>query len=181
CNKNFKPQHAGPRAIRPDEILHIDVTHIKLSDGTRYYLHILIENFSRKILAWILNKKLSALTTVELIQQAKTNTLLATVDLITDGGSENVNGVVSAALDATKPRIVHKIARVEIKKSNSMAESSFHSLKNCHLYNQQLNNGRDALRNVGFYMGEHNDVIPLTVLSGLTPTESYGARILKNW
>jgi hypothetical protein len=41
----------GIRATRPGELLHIDVTIIKLIDGTRAYLHALIDNLSRRILA----------------------------------------------------------------------------------------------------------------------------------
>jgi putative transposase len=42
----------GIRATRPNEYLHIDVTVIRLLDGTRLYLHAVIDNFSRRILAW---------------------------------------------------------------------------------------------------------------------------------
>ncbi len=175
-NKKFKPKHTGLRAKRPDEIWHIDVTHIKLSDGTRYYLHVLLDNFSRRVLAWILNKKLSAVTTVELLKQADRNNRQEKVDLVTDGGSENVNRVVRATIETTKPRIVHKIAQVEIKKSNSMVERLFHSLKNRYLYSQDLDTARNAEKNICFYMNEHNDVIPQAVLSGLTPAEAHAGK-----
>jgi transposase InsO family protein len=42
----------GVRAARPDEIWHIDVTVVRLLNGVRVYLHAVIDNFSRKILAW---------------------------------------------------------------------------------------------------------------------------------
>lgn len=41
----------GVRATRPNELWHIDVTLIKLLDGTRPYLHAVIDNYSRKLLA----------------------------------------------------------------------------------------------------------------------------------
>ena len=41
----------GIRASRPNEYWHLDVTVIKLLDGTRTYLHAAIDNFSRRILA----------------------------------------------------------------------------------------------------------------------------------
>ena len=40
------------RRAHPDEIWHIDTTVIRLFDGTRTYLHAVIDNFSRRILAW---------------------------------------------------------------------------------------------------------------------------------
>src|SRR5262245_23604840 len=46
-----KPK-VGLRTSGPDEIWHIDTTVIRLLDGTRAYLHAVIDNFSRRILAW---------------------------------------------------------------------------------------------------------------------------------
>ena len=54
-----------------------------------------------------------------------------------------------------------------------MVERVFHSLKNQHLYSQQLDTLRDAKRHIKFYINQHNDVIPQSVLSGLTPVEAY--------
>jgi transposase InsO family protein len=42
----------GLRTTRPDEMWHIDTTVVRLVDGTRTYLHAVIDNFSRRILAW---------------------------------------------------------------------------------------------------------------------------------
>ncbi|MBD3348189.1 MAG: DDE-type integrase/transposase/recombinase [Candidatus Eisenbacteria bacterium] len=42
----------GIRASRPDEIWHIDTTVIRLLDGTRAYLQAVLDNHSRRILAW---------------------------------------------------------------------------------------------------------------------------------
>ena len=41
----------GLRTTRADEMWHIDTTVIRLLDGTRAYLHAVIDNFSRRILA----------------------------------------------------------------------------------------------------------------------------------
>ena len=46
-----KPK-VGVRTTRADEMWHIDTTVIRLLDGTRAYLHAVIDNFSRRILAW---------------------------------------------------------------------------------------------------------------------------------
>ena len=42
----------GLRTTRGDEMWHIDTTVIRLLGGTRVYLHAVIDNFSRRILAW---------------------------------------------------------------------------------------------------------------------------------
>jgi len=46
-----KPK-VGIRASRPNEIWHVDTTLIRLLDGSRTYLHAVVDNFSRRILAW---------------------------------------------------------------------------------------------------------------------------------
>src|SRR5262245_35838820 len=46
-----KPK-VGLRTTGADEMWHIDTTVIRLLDGTRTYLHAVIDNFSRRILAW---------------------------------------------------------------------------------------------------------------------------------
>jgi len=40
----------GIRASAPNETWHIDVSVLKLLDGTKAYIHAIIDNFSRKIL-----------------------------------------------------------------------------------------------------------------------------------
>jgi putative transposase len=42
----------GLRTTRANEMWHIDTTVIRLLDGTRAYLHAVIDNYSRRILAW---------------------------------------------------------------------------------------------------------------------------------
>jgi putative transposase len=46
-----KPK-VGLRTTAPDEMWHVDITVIRLLDGTRAYLHAVIDNFSRRVLAW---------------------------------------------------------------------------------------------------------------------------------
>ena len=46
-----KPK-VGLRTTRPNEVWHIDPTVIRLLDGSRAYLHAVIDNFSRRTLAW---------------------------------------------------------------------------------------------------------------------------------
>ena len=93
-----KPKE-GIRASKPNEYWHIDVTVIKLLDGTRTYLHAVIDNFSRRILAWKLAPRLEpqgiCLVLVEAGKNLPKNGDGATV--IADSGIENVNGEVDEA------------------------------------------------------------------------------------
>ena len=60
----------GLRTIRPNEAWHIDATVIRLLDGTKVYLHAVIDNFSRRILAWKVAEKLKPATTCEILVAA---------------------------------------------------------------------------------------------------------------
>jgi putative transposase len=51
-----KPK-GGLRAAAPNELWHVDVTIIRLLDGTKAYLHAVIDNFSRRIRAWTLEER----------------------------------------------------------------------------------------------------------------------------
>jgi len=94
-----KPK-VGLRASRPNEIWHLDVTIIRLLDGTKLFLHAVLDNCSRRVLAWQLAEKLSPLTTCEILAEAAKYPRGPTpgVAVITDSGVENVNSTVDAAL-----------------------------------------------------------------------------------
>ena len=63
-----KPK-VGVRTTRPDEMWHIDTTVIRLLDGTRAYLHAVIDNFSRRILAWQVADTFAAVNSVAVLLQ----------------------------------------------------------------------------------------------------------------
>ena len=44
------------RASKSNEIWHVDTTVTRLLDGSRAYLHAIIDNFSRRILSWTVEK-----------------------------------------------------------------------------------------------------------------------------
>ena len=49
---------------------HIDTTVIRLLDGTRAYLHAVIDNFSRRILAWRVADTFAPVTGVAVLVEA---------------------------------------------------------------------------------------------------------------
>lgn len=46
----------GIRASKPNEIWHVDTSLLRLLDGSRVYMHAVIDNFSRRILAWTVER-----------------------------------------------------------------------------------------------------------------------------
>jgi transposase InsO family protein len=67
-----KPK-TGIRAMYPNEYWHIDATIIQFLDGTKAYLHAVIDNFSRRILSWRLAERLEPSTTCEILTVAGKN------------------------------------------------------------------------------------------------------------
>jgi hypothetical protein len=104
----------GVRATRPDEIWHIDVTVVRLLNGVRVYIHAVIDNFSRKILAWTLAARLDPTTTCAVLVAAgrHLDPVAVRPTLMADSGVEHVNAAVDATLLTTCIRRV--LAQVDI-------------------------------------------------------------------
>ena len=166
----------GIRAAKPGELLHIDVTIIKLLDGTRAYWHAVIDNFSRRILAWKLAPSLKPGSTIQVLVEAADQLpeLDGPATLYADSGVENVNGEVDALLDLGKLQRV--LAQVEVSFSNSMIESWWRSLKSNWIYINQLDSFAALERLISFYVSEHNKKMPHAAFRGQTPDEIYFGR-----
>ncbi len=65
----LKPR-VGVRAIRPNEVWHIDMTVIRLIDGEHLYLHAVLDSYSRRVLSWRLTETLCSISTVENLNEA---------------------------------------------------------------------------------------------------------------
>ena len=167
-----KPK-VGVRAERPNQIWHIDCSVIRLLDGTRVYLHGIIDNYSRRILAWKLAEKLSPLTTCDLLCEAARHLTSedGTPELYADSGIENVNVLIDALV---QQGLIHRVlAQVEVAYSNSMIEAWWRSLKHNWLYLNELDTVAAVRRLVAFYVEQSNGVIPHSAFRGETPDEMY--------
>jgi hypothetical protein len=74
------------------ELLHLDVTIIRLLNGTRAYLHAAIDNYSRRILSWSLEDRLGSGGTCRLLREAAHQLRGRAVGttVVADSGCENV-------------------------------------------------------------------------------------------
>lgn len=64
-----KPK-VGLRTTGPDEMWQIDTTVIRLLDGTRAYLHAVIDNISRRVLAWRVAETFAPVNKVAVLLEA---------------------------------------------------------------------------------------------------------------
>jgi putative transposase len=128
-----KPQ-VGLRTTRVNEMWHIDTTVIRLLDGTRAYLHAVIDNFSRRILAWRVADTFAPVNSVVvLVEASRGATPSETTPLVlADAGVENVNAQVDELITTGVLRRV--LAFTDLKFSNSMIEAWWRSLKHQWLF-----------------------------------------------
>jgi transposase-like protein len=94
-----KPK-VGIRAARPNEIWHVDTTIIRLLDGSKAYLHAVIDNFSRRVLAWRVHESFIPAVTSELLVEAFRGTTDGKPQVLMDGGVENYNIAVDRLVDS---------------------------------------------------------------------------------
>jgi transposase InsO family protein len=163
----------GLRTTRPDEMWHIDTTVIRLLDGTRAYLHAVIDNFSRRILAWRVAETFAPMNSVAVLLDATRGAVGSTTPpvVLADAGVENVNAAVDALIETGVLRRL--LAFTELKFSNSMIEAWWRSLKHQWLFLHPLDSVTTIRRLVGFYVQEHNAVLPHSAFRGQTPDEMY--------
>jgi len=161
----------GIRASRPNEIWHIDTSLLRSLDGSRVYLHAVIDNFSRRILAWKVADVFTSSSTVEILEAASNGSRHTETMLLADCGSENVNSSVDALVQAKLFKRV--LAQAEILFSNSLIESWWRSLKHQWLFLNKLDSVCSIEKLTEFYVHEHNSRMPHAAFQGQTPDEMY--------
>ena len=161
--------------IRP--YWHADVTIFKTLDNVKHYIHLIVDNCSRKILAWRVSEKLLAANTMEIIQEAwlkrSQTSNSQTLKLIVDGGTENQNTTVEAFLSQPEVSITKLTAQCDILQSNSMAEAANSTLKHKYLYRQPIRDGSQLKALIQKAIDDFNNLRPHNQLKGLTPAEAY--------
>jgi putative transposase len=152
---------------------HIDTTVIRLLDGTRAYVHAVIDNFSRRILAWRVADTFGPGNSVAvLLEASRSATRSASAPVVlADAGVENVNAQIDELIETGVLRRL--LAFTELKFSNSMIEAWWRSLKHQWLFLHSLDSVATVRRLVAFYVDEHNRVLPHSAFRGQTPDEMY--------
>ncbi|HMQ77871.1 MAG TPA: DDE-type integrase/transposase/recombinase [Flavobacteriales bacterium] len=103
----------APRATRPDALWHVDVTPFRTTDGQRWAIHVLVDNYSRRKLAWAVHERPRAAHVVTLLQQAWARSVRPEglpVEVLTDGGPENTGRPVHRLVARLHPGLQHRVA-----------------------------------------------------------------------
>jgi len=132
-----------------------------------------IDNFSRRILAWRVADTFAPVNSVAVLLEASRGATSSgtTPVVLADAGVENVNAQVDALITTG---LLHRVlAFTELRFSNSMIEAWWRSLKHHWLFLHSLDSVATVRRLVEFYVQEHNRVLPHSAFHGQTPDEMY--------
>ena len=165
-----KPK-VGIRAASANEIWHVDTTLIRLLDGSRAYLHAVIDNFSRRILAWNVAGTFKPAITAQLLRDATNTPTTGKPTVLVEGGIENFNSAVDEVIESGILKRV--LAQTEVDFSNSLIEAWWRVLKHQWLYLNTLDSVAAVKKLVEFYVGQHNAHMPHSAFHGQTPDEMY--------
>jgi putative transposase len=163
----------GIRASAPGQIWHLDLTILRLQDGTRAFVQVVIDNFSRYVLAWKVSRDYGGLSTRELllkaIAKAQSLGMNAVPDVWVDSGTENLNTHVDELVASELIR--RTVAQIDVEASNSMVEMLFHRFKNRYMFTIPLTSFEAVENGADYYFIESNTHIPMAALKGATPEE----------
>jgi putative transposase len=178
-----KPRHLkGIRAFNPNEIIHADVTCLKLLDGLTAYIYLIVDNFSRFIISYKTSLRISAEIALVNLKDAYYSIIknnsdpIPTIIFLTDGGPENDNNTIKQYLE-DKITIKHLTAKKHIRFSNSMIEAVNKTLKYSWLFTRQFHNIKDLEKYLVKAVHEYNYVRPHHAHIYQTPAEAYSGKL----
>ncbi|AXR66887.1 DDE-type integrase/transposase/recombinase [Leptospira mayottensis] len=164
-------RRTGIRASSPLTLLHMDTTILRVQDGSKVYIHFIMDNFSRAILGWKASVEWNSKNTLTNLQEVceKFNLFYKPIRLLCDDGSENA-GEVDSFLNRPGLFIKKLIAQVDIHFSNSMVEALNKIMKYRFLFPKNLASFQDVIRTLETAVPIYNSR-PSGVLFGYSPNE----------
>jgi putative transposase len=184
CIKRLKPKtvklkRSGIRASLPNELWHADVTYFFTPERVKLYIYTVIDNFSRFPLCVMVSDRLCGRIRVESFREALKKAIeispsADTLQLMTDGGSENFNGNVSDFMNTIESfEIKHIKALSDGWPSNSMVEAFHYVLKIFYLNHMGIRNLQALNKALEFIVKDYAYKRPHGTLKGLTPYQAY--------
>lgn len=150
----------------------IDTTRMRLLNGSRVCWRAVIDNFSRRILAWNVSATFDPESTAKLLLAAVRNmTVPGVPTLMTDGGAENFHSAVDQLVQTGMLKRV--LAQTDIQFSNSMIESWWRGLKQQWLDLNPLDTLASVKKLVELYVEQHNTHLSHAAFKGQTPEAIY--------
>ena len=166
-----KKRKTGIRARRPFEILHVDITEVRLNEIQKLYISFIVDNFSRAIVGWKAALNKTAMLTLENLKEVIDRYNLKDFTLFSDDGSEN-KGSVSAFASSSQYRINSVIAQIDTSFSNSVVEAVNKIFKSNYWPRDFSGQQNKALEIISEMVHDYTYIRPHGSLNGLTPMEA---------
>lgn len=169
-----KKNTPGIKAIKPNQVWHADVTQFKI--GTiKYYIYLLVDNYSRKVLSYKVSTELSGKSRLETIKAAYDNEFGSFQDdvmLLVDGGSENHNEIVNTYIGGLQ-KLCKLRALHDINFGNTQIEAHNKILKQGWLYRKPITEFETLKEELEKFVHEFNEIRPHHSIGGMTPSEMH--------
>ena len=172
-----KPRHKKSddydpvKTSKPNELWCVDVTVFKTKDHVKQYIHLLVDHYSKMILGCQIKSSPSGIAIKELLRNAYLKYKPDTIQLLSDGGSENINTVVS---DFTSSNYIkHIIAQKDVVFSNSMIEAINKVIKHQFLHPKEIPDRNKLEIILKETVSIYNTIRPQMSLHGNTPIQTF--------
>ncbi len=171
-----KPRYKiGIRATLPHQIWHADITIVKCLNGMKYYVYLLMDNYSRFVLDHRVSEKVSARVRLDSIRHSYKEYItdpVYDIRLLVDGGIENNNHLVDQYLRSENIFLRKLIAGKDIRFSNSMVEAQNRLIKYYYLFKHPFKDIHHLRSLLDWIIKDYNHTRPHHSLGGLTPYEA---------
>ncbi|WP_431167670.1 DDE-type integrase/transposase/recombinase [Tenacibaculum halocynthiae] len=156
---------------KPNELWCVDVTIFKTKDHVKQYIHLLVDHYSKMILGYQIKSSSSGIAIKELLQDACLKYTPDKVQLLSDGGSENVNTTVSNFTSSN--HIKHLIAQKDVVFSNSMIEAINKIIKHQFLHHKEIPDKTRLETIFQETVSIYNTIRPQMSLDGNMPIQTF--------
>ena len=156
-------------ASKPNEIWVSDITYFNL-DQRKYYICVILDLYSRKIIACKISKRNSTTLTKSTFKYAYCNRQPEEGLIFhSDNGSNYVSHSFYAFL--RECGVKQSFSRTNQPHDNAVSESFFRSMKSEELYRYKYKSERELVLSVGKYVDFYNQERPHTYLGYMTPNK----------
>ncbi len=165
---------------KPFEILHMDSTMVKCVNGERFYIHFIMDNYSRKILGAVPSYSSKSETVAMNLKQviSKHRLYYRDIKLYSDDGPEN-HGSIKEFLQSDKRILIDHIRGTFTKRTNNMIETFNYKFKYIILRKYRPYSFKQVERKLPEMIEYYNNLY-LPVLDTLSPNEAIKGRKKKS-
>lgn len=171
-------RHEGKVAVlRSNQRWAADITTLKLWNGQKPRLAVIIDCADRMVLAWKLQPRLTAQDICELLREAlflrfgHQPASAKGLEFLTDNGPEFISGPLQQLLNHLG--LIACRTPCRSPQSNGLVESFFGSFKRDYLSHQPLETLAEAMKSIPAWITHYNEIAPHSALAMLSPTSFY--------